>query len=335
MGKPGPRVLLLGTADWAGSCNAVCRAVNRVGRVECRQVSFYEHPYGYPADIVIPVKNEPDRRKASDYPAEYDETMALLERADLIHLWNDMPQAFRDLVPLPLHKVRSCTFTGTLYRRNHTRLNRTLKDRKMKVVVQNPTYRYPEEYDATFIPHAVDTDRLEPLAPEEREERAMGCYRPVHANTSAREDIDLLESALREDHPGWRITLDQVLPWEERMTRMARCTHFFEYMDPQMGYWGRSALEACALGIPTFSYVSPKALRMADGRFGQPAILPVDRHSLRDVLARYLNLPTDAYAALSRRSRAWVETFYGFEPVGRLYTDFFRRVLEAGPGRGP
>jgi len=320
--------LFLGTADWAGSCNAVCRAVNRIGQIECRQVSFYAHPCGYPADIVIPVKYQEDRKRIEDYPAEYEETMALLERADLIHLWNDMPQAFRHLVPLPLHKVRSCTFTGTLYRRNHTRLNRTLKNRKMKVVVQNPTYRYPEEYDAAFIPHAVDTDKLKPVPPEERRKQAIGCYRPVHDNTSAREDIDLLETALRENHPGWRITLDRFMPWEERMTKMARCTHFFEYMDPQMGYWGRSALEACAMGIPTFSYLSPKALRMAGGRFGQPAILAVDRNNLREVLARYLSLPMDAYAALSRESRSWVETFYGFEPVGRLYTHFFLDVLQ-------
>jgi len=328
---PGKKlVVLAGSTDWAGSCNAVCRAVNRAGRIACRHVTLYRHEFGFPADIVIPVLSGEGGKTAADYPREHEEAMALFDEADLVHLWNDTLPVLGKRIAVPADRVRSCTFTGTLYRTRHAGINRQLKSRNIRLVVQNPAYRFPEEYDAEFIPHAVDTDRLQPLPPDGREAGTIGCYRPVHANTSAREDIERLASALRAEHPGWRITLNTIMPWEERMRGMARCRYFFEYMDPAMGYWGRSALEACALGVPAFSFVSPEALRLSDGRIGEPAVVHVERGALREVLERYLNLPEASYRALAERSRQWVETFYGFDAVGGLYTDFFLRVLGQG-----
>ena len=105
--------------------------------------------------------------------------MELLEQADLIHLWNDSLPSFSNLLPLPIEKVKSCTFTGTLYRRNHTKINQYLKSQETKLVVQNPTYRFAEEYDAEYISHAVDCDKLKPIPLNERKKKSIGCYRPV------------------------------------------------------------------------------------------------------------------------------------------------------------
>ena len=65
---------------------------------------------------------------------------------------------------------------------------------------------------------------------------------------------------------------------------MPRCLYFFEYMDANMGYWGRSALEACAMGVPTFSFVSEKALAMSQGRIGEPAVIHVNGNNLEGTL---------------------------------------------------
>lgn len=323
-------VVLLGRADWAGSCNSVCRAVNRIGDVECRHVSLNEHMFGYPSDVVIPICYTQNPKRAQDYPEQYRQALELFEQADLIHLWNDPLPAFKGLLPIPTGKVKSNTFTGTLYRQNHTEINRYLKEQGTELVVQNPTYRYPEEYDAEFIPHAVDTDLLKPLSLEQRESGAVGCYRPKHKSTTAHEDIALLEKLVAENYPGWHLTLDWTMPWETRMKLMPKCTYFFEYMDPNMGYWGRSALEACAMGVPTFSYVSEKACRMSMGRLGNPEIIHVTKANLEKTLERYLSLSTEQYADLSQRSRAWLGEHYGFEKVGKLYTEFFNKILAPG-----
>ncbi len=320
-------VVLLGKADWAGSCYSVSRAINRVGRIECRHVSLNDHIFGYPSDIVIPICYTKNPGKAADYPEALRAAMELFERADLIHLWNDPLPAFNGILPVPPGKVRTNTFTGTLYRENHTVINRYLKENGIKLAVQNPTYRYPEEYDGEFIPHALDTEVLQPLPFAERDPGAIGCYRPEHKSTTAHRDIEILDEIIRRNHPGRHLTLDWTMPWSTRMKLMPKCGYFFEYMDPNMGYWGRSALEACAMGVPTFSYVSQKAKEMSMGRLGNPEIIHVTRENLEKTLGEFLNLSEERFMELSERSRSWVEAHYSFEVVGEHYTRFFEKVL--------
>ena len=107
-----PLVVLLGRADWAGSCYSVSRAINQTGRMECRHVSLYPHIFGFPADIVIPICNVPNARKATDYPREYEKARTLFKQADIIHIWNDLPHVFDNLLPVPGDKIKSCTFAG-------------------------------------------------------------------------------------------------------------------------------------------------------------------------------------------------------------------------------
>ena len=322
-------VVLLGKADWAGSCNSVSRAVNKVGRIECRHVSLNDHIFGYPSDVVIPICYTKKPSKAADHPEAFRAAMDLFERADLIHLWNDPFPAFAGLLPIPAEKVKTNTFTGTLYRENHTVINEYLKDNGIRLVVQNPTYRYPEEYNGEFIPHALDTDSLQPIPLSERDRGAIGCYRPEHKSTTAHRDISLLEKIIEANHPGWHLTLDWTMPWATRMKLMPKCRYFFEYMDPNMGYWGRSALEACAMGVPTFSYVSEKAKEMSMGRLGDPAIIHATRESLAETMNRYLNLDEERYLQLSEQVRDWVDKHYGFSVVGEHYTRFFENILSA------
>lgn len=323
-----PLVVLLGRADWSGSGHAVCEAVNQAGGIECRQISLYPHVFDYPSDIVIPLCYVPNPGKAGDYPREFEEAMELFGRAALIHLWNDLPQAFHGLLKVPQDKIRSCTFSGTDYRLHHAVINGHLRERRIRLVVENPTYRFPDELDAEFIPHAVDTVRLAPLPAGDREPGSIGCYQPEHHHTTAHADIARLKQLLARAHPDWHVALDRRMAWTERMSHLRRCRFFFEYMDSAMGYWGRSALEACAMGVPAFSLFSEKALAMAQGRIGQPAIIPVRPENLESILDRYLNLAPEPYNALCLQSRRWVERYFRAATVGALYSRFFLGVLE-------
>jgi hypothetical protein len=324
-------IVLLGRADWAGSCHSVREAINRIGEFECRHISLYPHIFGYPSDIVIPICFVPNPGSARDYPDRYADALELMEEADLIHLWNDILPAFNGLLPVPERKVKSYTFTGTLYRQGHKAINEYLRKMGGRVVVQNPTYRYLDEIESEFIPHAVNTDLLEPIPVDKRTPMTIGCYRPAHKSTTAREDISLLESILRENHRGWRITLDRMMSWQERMDLMPRCTYFFEYMDPSMGYWGRSALEACTVGVPTFSYISTAATDLSQGRLGEPPIIHITRDNLKTKLSDFLNIDRTEYEELSRRSREWAVKYYGYETIGELYTRFFRKISAVTP----
>ena len=317
-------VVFVGRADWAGSCNSVVRAINKVGRVECRHVCLNKHIYGYPTDVVIPICYVENPKRAEDYPEELKQANELFERADVIHLWNDPLPNFGGLINIPAEKVSSYTFTGSLYREYHTQINEHAKESGIKMVVQDPTFRFPHEIESEFIPHAVDTDLLQPRPMEQREAKTIGCYTPLHRSTTARQDIALLKTVLSEEFSDWRTTMGEVTLWQPRMEALSKCMFFFQNMDEVVGIFGRSALEAAALGVPTFSFISRKALEMSDGRIGDPAIIHTSRETVREVLKETLS---GDYRQLSDKIRQWVVDYYSFPVIGEHYTKYFEELL--------
>ncbi|MBA7647985.1 hypothetical protein ES703_55764 [subsurface metagenome] len=196
------KVLFLSRADWAGTGFFTMSAINLIGRIQCRQLSFYPHIYNYPTDILIPKCFIPDPPEASQEMLEAAWTA--IEEADCIHIWNDEVQNFGGVIGFPTQKVKSYTFSGTYYRLSHGVINKRLKKRGIKkVVVQNPTYVYPDEIEAEYIPHAIDLDRFDCTLP--KQEGTIGCYGPAHGRTTVRRDIALVENLLAEKFPGWTL----------------------------------------------------------------------------------------------------------------------------------
>ncbi|MHA2086483.1 MAG: hypothetical protein ACXABD_22290, partial [Candidatus Thorarchaeota archaeon] len=193
------------------------------------------------------------------------------------------------------------------------------KRNKARLVIQNPTYHFPKEHKAEFIPHAVNTEKLRPIPLADRRPNTIGCYKPKHNKTTAHRDIDLLGDILKDRFPKWHFALNERMDWEDRMALMPECMFFFEYMDPNMGYWGRSALEACSMGIPTFSYVSDRALEYSQGRFGKPAIIHICRENIHEIINWALTLDPEGYMTISNQSRNWVQKYYSYQAVGELY----------------
>ncbi len=159
---------------------------------------MYPHAFKYPSGVVLPVYFVSNPKRPTEYP-EYQIIQNLLASADVVHLWNDIYSVVNKVIPVPKDKVRSCTFTGSVYRENHERINKYSIANNVKMVVQDPTFLFPDEIKAEFIPHAVNTDT------------------PQHKSTTAREDIQLLKAFLQDDHPGWQTTMGVETAWEERM----------------------------------------------------------------------------------------------------------------------
>lgn len=296
-------IIFLCADDWAGSCDQAVRAINSIGNdIEAEQIVLRPHVFDYPHGVLNPSASE---------------ARVLFEQADLIHIWNEEIPAFKHL-EIPVEKVRSCTFTGSHYRRNHAVINKRLAERRIRLVVQNPMFR-AYNMDAELIPHAVDTEALTPLSIEDRVPHSIGCYRPSHGNTSAKRDIAELEKVW----PG-EIKLTRHCSWAERLKQLATCQYYFEYMDETMGYWGRSVIEACALGIPVFTYICNEAMRLSDGRYGDfVPLFPVKQSTLDEDIHKGLRAD---YERSSNAVRAWVEIHYSYETVGRLYSDFFEEI---------
>lgn len=327
-------IVFLGLTDWAGSCYFASQAVDSFGQFECRHITMLKHPYEYPYGLLIPVTGTNENPR--DYP-EYEKAMELINRADLIHIWNgetvdfqlNSPNGkpFEGGFPLPEEKVRSYTFTGGHYRRSHAVINNRARESGVKMIVQDPNFLQfgeMDNIDAEFIPHAVDTELLKPLPIEERQPFSIGCYNKP--NVVYQQTIRLLASAIAENRP-WKITMDEIMSWKERMKVLPRCMFFFQSLNTVAGIYGRSALESCSMGIPTFSYISERSRELSGGRIGDPAIIHVSPLTIKDVIRETLN---SDYETLSKKAREWVIKYHGYQTIGERYSKVFENLLVSG-----
>ena len=110
------------------------------------------------------------------------------------------------------------------------------------------------------------------------------------------------------------------------MVDLSKCQMFFQNMGSnECGTFGRSSLEACALGLPTFSYVADTALKAGKvGGFDNLAILNVKPSTFERVFSDMISLD---YKTLSNASRKWVVEHYSYPVIGEMYTKFFKELL--------
>lgn len=330
-----PKVVIIGIADWAGSAYNACRAINSVGEFECRAISTFKHPFGYPHDVVLPLYPRLDGNRPRPAQllvegmksAEYPSAAKMLEEADLIHLWNTNPLDMSfvcNALPINYSKVKVLTFTGTDYREAHVDINKMSSYLKMwKTTVQNPCLRFPDEIDSTFIPHAVDTDSL---MPREDRENWVGTYRATHQHVpNVSEELAQVTEIVKK-FPGWSVELDYSMPHSERMEKLAQCKVFVQDLSTHVGYWGRSSLEACALAVPVIQNWTQLAIDRSDGYLKDVPIVKSDQEHIEETLTRFIE--DDIYRqALGEECREWVVDHYSYSIVGRMYSDLYQSIL--------
>jgi len=331
-----PLVIFVGLTDWANSTYEAVRAINHVGEIEARHIVFWEHPWHYPTDILCNILGKPIR--FSETP-QYEQITELFEKADLVHLWNcEFPvfynqgvrsKQFAEPVRLPVHKIKSSTFAGSAFRKHHERVTNRLEATGVRCIVEDPCFHWQHE-KTEFIPHAIDTESLTPAPYDERNGNSIGCYNPDRDYYDR--DIALLQEAIDSNANGCYLTMKRKpIPWVEHLAEMRLCWWYYQNMDDCLGTFGRSALEACSMGVPTFSFISEKARDHRErGGFHDPecGIINITPETLQEQLGRAIRGELGSYPKLAERSRSWVQRHYSYDVVGRMYTDMFKEILK-------
>jgi len=334
------KVVIISTADWAGSQYHACQAINSVGEFECRHITMFKHPFEFPTDIFVGIYPNSGGERLSEsvrasMDSQYSVATQVLGEADLIHLWNTYPGEEKLMIaglPIDFGKVKVVTMSGSLYRDNfgkdhqhHRLINQQIAGLgNCRLTVQNPMLKFPDEIDSTFIPHAVDTDLLKP---KEKREKIVATYKPINVESSksSDEELNLLRDMVKK-YPDWRVDLDWSMAWKERMARLAECSIFVQDIKSYIGYWGRSALEACALGIPTIQNYNGDVLKHSEGKLGNPQVVRVDQETVEDALVKLIQ-GEDYRKDVGRCSRNWVKSHFSYPVVGKMYSDVYGSVL--------
>lgn len=339
-----PKVVIISTADWAGSQYHACKAINSVGEFECRHVTMFNHPFEFPTDVFVSIyPNSKDERLTESVRAskddQYSAACQALGESDVIHLWNTYPGEEKLMaigLPIDFRKVKVITMTGSLYRDNfgkdhqhHRFINQQIAGLgNCRLTVQNPMLKFPDEIDSTFIPHAVDTDLLKP---KEKRKKIVGTYKPINieSSKSSDEELSFLRDVIKK-YPDWQIGLDWSMPWKERMTRLSECSIFVQDIKSYIGYWGRSTLEACTLEVPCLQNYDIRLIGRSEGELGgldEIAPARVDLDTFEPTIRMLMDDPV-LRKEEGEKARQWIEKHFSYSVVGGMYSDLYEEILK-------
>jgi len=319
-----PVVIFLCLADFAASAYNACQAVNKINRIEAHHIVLSHPPYNFPAEIICPLFRK-NKLIDPSIAENYDKVKKLIDKADLIHCWNNEREGYPRFANLniPFSKCKSYTFTGTSYRFGHTVTNQNIKNYRdgSRVIVQDPLFlRYRDEFPVEYIPHAVNTDLIQPA--KEKIQNTIGFYNKQDGEYQ--NYIQLLKQLLQKNHPKWKMIAGTTVFWWDRLQELSKCMFFFQNLSQTLGNPGRSTWEAMAMGIPVFTYLSPDIFKLTDRINGLPAI-SVTIQTFEKVLKNTLN--GSNYAELSKNVRDWVVQNLSYDQIGEEYTKLFESQL--------
>jgi hypothetical protein len=104
-------------------------------------------------------------------------------------------------------------------------------------------------------------------------------------------------------------------------------------IDEVIGWYGKSAVEAMAAGIPTLAHLSKQALEQSGFTETERAALPVinvplDAAGMRGVLEELSRKSETELRELSGKTRAWAEAFHSDEAVGPKLAALYDELLK-------
>ena len=336
--RPGKRILLFAKRDYSGSFMGWARAINEFTDYAARLVVTGAHAYGYPLDLLFPTGNLIDSHFAR-----------LRDEADVIHIKdetgffdgnNRLPRDFFSSSGKPL----VFTHYGGYARKcqDDPRYREFVRSFDARITM-TPDLNYPW-FDGRFIPHSVDVRKY----PFSWRDGNVVTHSP---STRARKGTEqFLEAVASLEERGIALDLIEGVPHEECVMRKSRATVFFDQagrerveklgIDTVVGWYGNSALEAAAYGVPTIAHLSEESFAGSD-RAGRPireecAILntPLGVDGLRETLARFFEATPPRREELAFRTRSWVEGFHSYPAVARELSDVYDQLVGKERSRG-
>lgn len=338
------RVLLVAPKDFAGSMFKWAEALNAHTDVAARLVTFQEHQYGYPQDLIIPECD--DARLAS--------ALSLADEAGVLHLKDEHSWFLGGSGFTNLRLIRAMFFGDEFasvpkvftHYGGYARKFKAERDYVEAVrrfdgrVAMTPDLNFPW-FEGAYIPHTIDVEahgygwtdsRIFAHSPSSPEKKATYLFE---------ETVEMLPRLHPRLWEGWSVELISGVSFEECMRRKRAASLFFDQagrhrvadlgIDDIIGWYGNSAIEAMAFGIPTMAHLSDTALAQAAAAGVDTGAIPVinierTRAAMIDAFVAFAGADPEARAALSRRTRAFTEAFHGYAPCARRLAALYRSV---------
>lgn len=343
--SPDLRVLMVAPKDFAGSMYKLAEAVNRYTSYAVRLVTFEFHQFDYPVDLVVPECDD----------TRLQAVLELASEAAIFHLkdehswflaWEQCPNLpllnglfFSDEFP---HASKVFTHYGGYARKFKQDAEYIARVQQFDArIALTPDLNY-DWFNGDYIPHAIDTDRILGNWSDSN----ILAHSPSDVQKKATHMFDEAVAILEKYHQdiwrNWLVDIITGVSYDECMTRKRRASLFFDQagrhgpwslgIDDVIGWYGNSAIEAMAFGIPTIAHLSEVALERAQ-KAGFPVgdcpiiNVPRTRDGLVEAILSFAVQSPQERAALSERTRQFAVEFHSYEAVGKRMAQVYDELL--------
>ncbi|WP_319559831.1 hypothetical protein [Marispirochaeta sp.] len=330
------KVLYIAPIDYSGSIFKWAAAINDYTDWAARIITFKVHRFGYSTDIVIP-SNIPSQLKG-DFSELGVKLFKLIDEADIIH-FKDEHQLFHEIEL----KSKKSTLLSDIYKRAKESVKplvfthyggyaRKYKDNiNYKNFVNNfnikvamtPDLNF-DWFSGSYIPHSIEIKDF----PVIWKDGTVVSHSPSGVQ---RKGTEALVEALSK-HPEITLNIIQGLSYEKCLKKKSEATLFFDQAGREkaenigtnepIGWYGNSAVEAMAFGIPTIAHLSKNAFNGAvlSGKNIKNScpVINVDCEdpiSIEKAIVNFFSSSVAEKEKKSKQAREWVEIFHSNEVV--------------------
>ena len=317
------KVLFIGRYDWANASNRVARAINATQHAhEARVFTLEPHPFGYPEDMV-------HRR------GNHHDLGAFAANADWIVSTGDGDyRAFGSILGGLGGRRGDCRLAtahvGSAFRDNHARFQ--IADDALGFDVRflgGDLYRFAAS-DGRAVPYFVP-----PHDDPQSDSLSGRRLRVGHSPTNrAKKGTSEILSVLQTLPSDIEVDLIENTAFEECIRRRAACHVFVDQMNPEIGGFGASSVEALASGCVVLADVRHVVPEVNAFYPPPPIVHVVDAEMLRIRLLELLADPA-RLAAGRADSLRWARESAGQDAVARYWITHLEWACREPPSPGP
>jgi len=310
--------------DYAGSGYRIVEAVNLNSK------TFAEYFVYAPVATPPNLKRHPalfvlDKDKLY-MPSQTGERLhTLFNDADIIHFKGDDPPDsyyMKELAVTPRKTI--VTVHGSMFRRGGVESVcmpiGELKEYESADLrtIGDPTLNY-EGFDCIFTQIPYPTHEFERTWSNRKP--AIIAHSP---STKDKKGTDKFEEAIEMlKAVGYDVESDIIhnVSHSECLKRKSEATIFFD--QSECGWYGNSAVEAMAFGIPTLAYIAPEAYKGAQGKIDK--MPPLDCGNTSESIFKALKDILDGdMVELSNQMRKWAVDFHSYKTVGEMWSKIYK-----------
>jgi hypothetical protein len=341
------RVLFVTPKDYSGSFFKWAKSLNDYSSYSTRIVAFTKHKFGYETDIIIP--RAIPQYMQGDIRIAFKNILKLINETDIVH-FKDEQELFHEL-----HGKTKKTFLTVIYEeakkqnkkivftayggyarkyKNNESYRKFVKNFDARIVM-TPDLNYPW-FDGFYIPHSINMNEFPYLWID-------GTLLSHSPSMAIRKGTESFLYAIQSIAG---ITLDIIhnVSYAECLKRKKSATLFFDQAGRErssvmgtsepIGWYGNSAIEAMAFGIPTIAHLSEESFQGAK-RAGkdiksQCPIINVgceDPISIRQAILQFFKLTKEERQSLSMQTRIWVEKFHDNKVVSQELSAIYDQLM--------